>query len=361
MHKIDMAKNDIFALVTTLLSKQLCKTRTSHTVQFLLHPDNKQYRTDGIWHVQLGNLAHEDLHYWTVVHWPLLAQRILDTSSQIFLQHSINPYNVDASDLARLLSDIYLKKFRLPGTEYRRSDLPFMNLIAHLTPEERSEEFDWAVYRCGDQIRNRFNALEGVSKAVLERTPLAFRLLYIALQEASLAQDPFDEWGLLWGEKFLYFHYGRALDSVRRDIRYNQTVFRQYDTPKLFGILKNKDAWSRVRGYAPPLHLKKAITYDWDYQEDRQQLMLLNTNWEEDRAQGDKYSPLRQLIFDVDKLVTYIETLAKASADFQRYFQPPRKKSTFKAMPRPPGLPMSFSVDLAQLGYTPFEEECSCA
>ena len=307
-----------------LLQKQINKSYVIHTYEELCHPSRKHYLSDGWWRVTLGNPLFRDPFYWTVINFPILALKL----------------GLPEDDEVRLYQK-FTEEYVVPGSLYSRTDLPFDRLTSFLPLYAQESELGTVVWRA-DQKFNRFNILTKLSDDIRKETPLIYQLLYIALQEASVdCRDPFHEWGLAWAEGRLYFHYGRALNSLRQNRDFNQTVFRKRELLALMEELGEPRLWKGP--------LKKCVDVEWEPRKHTQQIMLLNPLWE-DELQTRKYHP-RDVVFDVSKLVQFTHNLIWPKATHTPTKPPtPRSCVTGHRHLKHCG---KFGVDLVQLGVEP--------
>lgn len=149
---IDPTLNENFAF-SRLLFKTLNIPRNTYSSEFLLHPSNKMFRNTGIWNVTLSNKAYPDPGHWTVINWDMLSRQLL-LSKEAYLAlmaQGIEPRDIPSQDISQLLSSIYIEKIKKPGSEFRREDRPFLNLISFMP--ERIKLMN-LLGQCSAQVRN---------------------------------------------------------------------------------------------------------------------------------------------------------------------------------------------------------------
>jgi len=268
------------------------------------------------------------------------------------------------------------------------SDEPaFVKLTSFVSNIAEGYPDNFTIFRAGDFLDPRYRGIDQRLAAyrgfkqlhhidvlkVLEKTPQPFRLLYWALRRAKAAKtlDGFNTWGIAWTRKGLVFHYGRALDRIRKDLlladRFGGDLYNDYLGPWSQEFVLNLKGPLKIPALARFTSRLSATEYEdaiEPYRLTKNPYMwsdLVNTDpryLAENHLffpfRGGKRYDIREYIAELVHLSTDEEAYAAALRDRHRFRErhDAKQEPTSKRTGKRERVVSVFSVDERQLGYS---------
>jgi hypothetical protein len=193
--------------------------------------------------VKFPDASKPDEAGWFVIHWPSL-MRWLYTSPQglhVLQKHGygytigqLKP-DTDAYTLQWTRWKTYLETQVLPPGAVNWADDREFRSIIEVFPDDENDVYYCSVFRVGGFLtwihdktfrdlssRYRvFHRLNEITAPVYERLPILMQVLITSLRHAKVAelgnaQRGFTNWGIAWTRHGLFFHYGRALNTLQQ-------------------------------------------------------------------------------------------------------------------------------------------------